>query len=442
MKLSLAALLVLLGASAASAQHDTEGDVCALYDVDGVAVTGPRLAASEIESARQGQSYTRVVTEGRTSTFQVDYSSGTPPQAQAAFQRAVEIWSAHLTSAVPIRVQATFASLSSNILGQAGPRITRVNSTSPWFAFALADAMAGSDLFPGAANYDIIAEFNSAQPAFYYGLDGRPPSNQYDFVTIVLHELGHGLGFIGSGSVDNGFGAAECTGVAGLGCVGITSNNATSPIIFDTFLEDGQGTSILNTIDYPNNSTALGNLLQSQDLFVDAPNVRRIFGGPAPVWAPVSFESGSSLSHWDENLIRSTSAALMTPQVRRGEAYQDPGDITCAFMEDMGWPLAGGCEGLTVASEGDPETGGNELVRTGPNPARSETAFRLRLDAPTHARIALLDALGRHVALVFDGPAQDGTEVSVSVRSLPSGVYHLVADLDRQRLTRSITVAR
>lgn len=438
----LLATLVFLIASAPSAQHVAEGHVCTLYDRDGAATTGPPLATGEVATARRGQSYTRAVVQSQTSTFQVDFSSGTPTDARQAFLRAVQIWSSHLTSNVPIRVEATFAPLSSNTLGQAGPRITRANNASPWLAFALADAIAGRDLFPDAATYDIVATFNSTQSAFYYGLDGRPPSNQFDFVTIVLHELGHGLGFIGSGSVDDGNGDAECRGIAGEGCVGIAFNNVTSPILFDTFLEDGQGRSILNNAVYPNNSAALASLLRSEDLFVDAPEVRRIYGTPAPVWAPVSFESGSSFSHWDEIVIRGTSAALMTPSVSRGEAYQDPGDITCAFFADMGWPLGADCQTLVVGAEDGPEVAGARLVLTGPNPARRETAFRLRLDAPAPARVALADALGREVAVLFEGTARDGTQVRVPVGSLPSGVYHVTADVGRQRVTQSITVVR
>lgn len=29
----------------------------------------------------------------------------------------------------------------------------------------------------------------------YFGTDGNPPSNQFDFVTVFMHELTHGLGF-------------------------------------------------------------------------------------------------------------------------------------------------------------------------------------------------------------------------------------------------------
>ena len=72
-----------------------------------------------------------------------------------------------------------------------------------WLTFgtqALANSRAGIDLSPG--NNDIVAQFNSrigttcAFPlVWYYGLNANPPSGALDFVSVVLHELGHGLGF-------------------------------------------------------------------------------------------------------------------------------------------------------------------------------------------------------------------------------------------------------
>src|SRR6185503_481878 len=39
---------------------------------------------------------------------------------------------------------------------------------------------------------------------FYYGLDNNKAANQIDLVTVVLHELGHGVGFSGFASVTTG----------------------------------------------------------------------------------------------------------------------------------------------------------------------------------------------------------------------------------------------
>ena len=71
----------------------------------------------------------------------------------------------------------------------------------------LADALARSDVNPGSP--DIYAEFNTSARGVYYGTDGHPGAGQVDFETIVLHELGHGLGVLGSMGFDPATGRAR-----------------------------------------------------------------------------------------------------------------------------------------------------------------------------------------------------------------------------------------
>src|SRR5262249_38452364 len=138
-------------------------------------------------------------------------NAGTTLGAQRlnAFQYAANLWGALLVSPVTIRVGAKFDPLSCNassaILGSAGAtEVFRDFAGAPqpgtWYPQALANALFGSDLDPQAD--DIQATFNSAigttcafPNVWYYGLDGAPPNGQIDFVSVVVHELGHGLGF-------------------------------------------------------------------------------------------------------------------------------------------------------------------------------------------------------------------------------------------------------
>ena len=70
-----------------------------------------------------------------------------------------------------------------------------------WYVSAQADAVAGGDLAPG--QIDVISFFNSSiddDPNcltgrnWYYGLDNNQASNEIDFLTVVIHEINHGLG--------------------------------------------------------------------------------------------------------------------------------------------------------------------------------------------------------------------------------------------------------
>src|SRR5262249_8368024 len=125
-----------------------------------------------------------------------------------AFAYAAGIWGGQLVSAVPIVVDAEMTSLpctnTSAVLGSAGAASLHRNFpgapiANTWYPQALANKLAGVDVNPGTS--DISADFNSAvgttcpfPSTWYYGFDANPGS-QIDFIAIVLHELGHGLGF-------------------------------------------------------------------------------------------------------------------------------------------------------------------------------------------------------------------------------------------------------
>ena len=140
-------------------------------------------------------------------------NTGTTLGAQRliAFQRAADIWGASLNSDVPVRVDAAFEPLECDatgaVLGAAGayeiysdfPNAPR---TTTWYPSALASKLAGFDVTLGQAPH-IIARFNSRLglfpdclpgSGFYLGLD-RQFGTGIDLVTVLLHELGHGLGF-------------------------------------------------------------------------------------------------------------------------------------------------------------------------------------------------------------------------------------------------------
>ena len=129
--------------------------------------------------------------------IEVTYS-GFTPEAEAAFQRAVDMWSALLITTVPIRIEADFESLDPGVLGGAGPG----GSGSAFFAgdipfFPRCSFQSDSrrDLDPGDA--DISTTFSNDSD-WYFGLDGRPGDDEFDFVSVVFHELAHGLGFFDS----------------------------------------------------------------------------------------------------------------------------------------------------------------------------------------------------------------------------------------------------
>lgn len=262
---------------------------------------------------------------------------GFSDQAQAAFQAAVDVWAEHITSPVPIRIDARCTDLDGNLLGSAGPFLVRnfggAPVTNTWYPYALADALAGRDL--DASRADIQADFNSGFERWYLGTDGEGPGDQVELFTVVLHELGHGLGFIGSASIENG-----------MGSFGLEQEPGT-PFIFDRFAEDAQGRALLNQSAYPQPSAALADVL-TDEVFFGGSSVTAVYGEPAPLYAPASWNAGSSFSHFDETIFPASEPdGLMTPLIAPGEKKETPGPLLCAALEDLGWGLSPACEALT-----------------------------------------------------------------------------------------------
>lgn len=118
-------------------------------------------------------------------------------QRRIAAQFGADLWGAILQSDVPVYVGANFTVLAPNVLGSAGAtQIWRDHPSFPfsgtWYSAALADALAGEDLQPGFT--DIGSNFSSSFP-FYLGFDNGTPAGQTNFLDVVMHEFGHGLGF-------------------------------------------------------------------------------------------------------------------------------------------------------------------------------------------------------------------------------------------------------
>ncbi len=136
-----------------------------------------------------------------------------------AFTYAANIWGSTLNSNVPITIFATFEPLSctatSATLGSAGA--TNVFRDFPvpngvtikpntWYSPALANKLSGEDqtvLDDGVGYAQIRARFNSnlgliptclPGSPFYLGVDNNHGA-LIDFPTVLLHEMGHGIGF-------------------------------------------------------------------------------------------------------------------------------------------------------------------------------------------------------------------------------------------------------
>lgn len=287
-------------------------------------------------------------TSRRTSDFNVTYVSACggeswPSETLSAFEYAMSIWETHLESTIPVEIEATWQALDANVLGSAGPtriaQIPPIGEDNTWYTIAQASAMTGNDIKSTAeTDFDIRININCDFDNWYFGQDANPPVNLIDFVTVVLHEIGHGIGFIGSMNGD------EDLENAGWGFE--NSNGVAQPIIYDQFAEDGENMSLLNESVYPNPSSQLYDALTGSfdGIFFDGIESSIVnFGSPVRLYSPFPWNPGSSYSHLDQDTFGDTDNALMRPRLDRQFSIHTPGPVMCGMLSDMGWPLGQNC---------------------------------------------------------------------------------------------------
>ena len=273
----------------------------------------------------------------------VGNNSGTTlgQQRLNAFTFAANIWGGSLAGNVDIAVEANMDPLpcdtTTATLGQAGP----INSArdfpgapvaNTWYPIALANALAGVDLDPGSN--DIGVTFNSTLDSgslnclsgisWYYGLDANPPPGSLGIVATILHEIGHGLGFVtfvdlATGAKALGFDDAFMLNLADRGTINLPYPAMT----------DAQRVAASQSI---NNLVWTGTAVNANASLTEGQHATT---NEVLMYAPSPQELGSSVAHFDVSLFPNE---LMEP--RATQPLLDVG-LTDDLFADIGWSLLG-----------------------------------------------------------------------------------------------------
>jgi hypothetical protein len=159
---------------------------------------------------------------------------------------------------------------------------------------------------------------------------GDPTGSEYDLFTALLHEMTHGLGFS----------AASFS-------TGTSSVSGGNPGVF-TPLTDGL-TRITGSVDLWNAAftfTGIAGDLTSADVAYSGTNATAANGGTMPkIYAPGTFASGSSLSHWDFSTFPNE---LMRPAIAVGVQQRFFGAVDFGALEDFGYSNIAPVELATV----------------------------------------------------------------------------------------------
>ena len=255
----------------------------------------------------------------KKSNFIVNFNT-VPIVARSAVQAAIDVWSENFSSTVPVNVNVSWGRASSyGILAAASAKNNFANFPNApdktlYYAAALANALAGKDIDP--TNPELEITITSDAP-WYYGTDGKCPPKSYDLESVILHEMGHGLGFISGNYYDqySGYGRID------------------QPTPFDAYaqLPDGR-----RLADMPSPSLETGKALTSPLYWSGENAIKANNGIKPPLYAPSIYEPGSSVSHLDERTFSQSGAnSVMTPNLDSGEVFHLPGSLLLAMIDDM-----------------------------------------------------------------------------------------------------------
>ncbi|MGH9225047.1 MAG: hypothetical protein ACRD2W_15005 [Acidimicrobiales bacterium] len=265
-----------------------------------------------------------------SATLAITFAAGFPEAAKAPVQAAVNIWANDVAVPAWTTVRATYTSLGTGVLAGGSPSfVFRDFDNAPvagtWYPGPLAEALSGQNL--AEDDPDIVIEINTRSD-WYYGTDGNVPSGRYDLMSVVLHEVAHGLGFLGTMNVSGN------SGTWGIG-------SPPRPDIYDRFIEDAGGQKLPN---YANNSTSLANALRSDQVFFDSPRTNQGQSDRIRLYAPNPWNPGSSISHFDEAAYPAGSSnSLATPYLNSAEAVHFIGPLALCVLEALGWATVENC---------------------------------------------------------------------------------------------------
>jgi hypothetical protein len=258
-------------------------------------------------------------------------------QRLAVFNRAADILNATFDIAVTVNVNSSFDPLfcdtNSATLGSAGAADYEfINDGSEWtvYADALANQLQGSDVTPAAT--EINAQFNSGignpgclqSSGWYLGFDD-PAGSGNSLLSVVLHEIMHGMGFLSLLASDGSSGAT------------VSGNYVYDP--YSKLLYDATQGARVTTLNQSQRAAAT---INNGNLVWDGAQTNAQLNGFSAgvnsdrmqMYAPTSYTPGSSVSHFD---TAATPNEIMEPQYTE---FLDDAGLAKYLLADIGWTLA------------------------------------------------------------------------------------------------------
>lgn len=352
-----------------------------------------------------------------------------PEDVKATFEYAVSIWEKNIFSPVQINITANWESLPGNVLANGKPSLFCRNfkgapQSNIYYPVALVEKITGKE-FNNPTEADITCYFNKSKP-WYFGTNGKTPDNQYDFVTAVLHEIGHGLGISGFFTFENG--------------IGKYSNSSSSPSIFDYFVFNANKQRIADQFLFPSPSQELTMQLTSNSLVFNYEAENNEISDVS-IYAPNTWENGISIYHLKKtDYSPGTPNELMSAHAYKGEAIHNPGEKTLYVLSELGWTVNTPEKEAIALNENDNKKSGIEDVNVYPNPFSGNLTFDCeKINYQSSVDITITDLMGETVFRQTMNDIKYNPKLQIDLSMIKSGIYMaILTDTNQKTISKRI----
>ncbi len=360
----------------------------------------PILIFIAFSSTAQTNSFTYIIS-----------GSATPSGFTTCLDQATQRWSNYLNITVPIKlniilVNSSIYPFSGLTLANGRKNFTNAPFSDFMYPSSLANQLTGTEL--NTSEYDMDIYINLYSP-LYYGT-GKPPTNKQDCISLLMHEIGHGLGFYSGGYVNSSnvgsFGNVPASALFPLTSSFPWIGQDSVPSIYDKYIIKESANHLVGIA--PNNSTTLGDSIKYTSNYFDGTMYATASNNGQPVklsGGTGAFTLGVDLLHLHSSVCNS----IMSYCTGLGDTVRIPANWELGILKEIGWNIS------VPISVNEIDTDKSTFVIY-PNPSNNIINFSNSIPKENIKSIELKNILGERVAIYKYKPALD-------VKELPSGIY-------------------
>ncbi len=253
-------------------------------------------------------------------------------EARAAVRRALEAWDAVIAQEPPRRITVGLYWMDFAAMGRGismGGSTVQIVPPAPLVPGALLVQTRPERVWrdgvevDASQGYDILLCFNCSPGLFYFGAEaGADIGMRHDFQSVIMHEVGHGLGITSAVRRALPQGARLCTA-----CQTVNGGKTMLYTAFDALMVNAAGERVVERAAAQLARTGLASGF-------DAGETIGLAGSPLRIYNPPAFKSGSSVTHVDRE------GALMRSSYLPGSFQRLITKEEQGLMKLMGWKVA------------------------------------------------------------------------------------------------------